>query len=276
MLLKSVVSVGVLSACITLSAFADADTQVQVQASEIAKQERALDNSFFQQQVQQSMSPGRTVRTLIGHYPQSATSIVDIALDLYPERYKEIIHSAVSALPSSAEDIVTIAVNKGITECESIVEAAIKAEPSYVSFVATAAANASPEDFNDILRVAVMTEPDSADKIVQHMATSFPEKIAEILSNTIKHVPLVGEYIVDALLAVFPNKAEEVVSVAVRESSADRQQIERIIATALDAGVTQIDVTRFASMGGATDAEITAGVGHSGQASQPERVPPID
>lgn len=126
--------------------------------------------------------------------------------------------------------------------------------------MATAAANASPADFDDILRVAVMTEPNSADKIVQLMAKSYPEKIAEILSNTIKHVPLVGEYIVDALLAIFPNKAEEVVSVAVRESSLQREQIQRIISTALDAGVNVEDVTRFATMGGATVDEITAGV----------------
>lgn len=219
-----------------------------------------IDNDFFKQQVKQSMSPGRTVRSLIGHYPQSTAGIVDVALDLYPQHYKEIIHSAVSSQPSSAEDIVTIAVKKGMTECESIVEAAIKAEPSYVSFVARAAANASPADFNDILRVAVLTEPDSADKIVQHMAKSYPEKIADILSNTVKHVPLVGEYIVDALLAVFPNKAEEVVSVAVRESSAEREQIQRIISTALNAGVTVDDVSKFATMGGATKAEILAGV----------------
>jgi hypothetical protein len=73
-------------------------------------------------------------------------------------------------------------------------------------------------------------------------------------------VPLVGEYIVDALLAVFPSKAEEVVSVAVRESSLQREQIQRIISTALDAGVNVDDVTKFAAMGGATADEITAGV----------------
>ena len=105
-----------------------------------------------------------------------------------------------------------------------------------------------------------MTEPNSADKIVQHMAKSYPENVTEILANTIKHVPLVGEYIVDALLAVFPNRAEEVVSVAVRESSLQREQIQRIISTALDAGVNVDDVTKFATLGGATPEEITAGV----------------
>lgn len=232
----------------------------------LSEQTWKMDETFFKQQVNQSMSPGRTVRSLISHYPQSTAGIVDVALDLYPDKFKEIIHSAVSTQPSSAEDIVTIALKKGLTECESIVEAAIKAEPSYVSFVARAAANASPDDFNDILRVAVLTEPDSADKIVQHMATSYPEKIAVILSNTVKHVPLVGEYIVDALLAVFPNKAEEVVSVAVRESSAQREQIQRIITTALNAGVTVDDVSNYATMGGATEAEIIAGVNASPQA----------
>lgn len=219
-----------------------------------------IDNEFFKKQVKQTMSPGRAVRSLISHYPQSTAGIVDVALDLYPTDYKEIIHSAVSTQPSSAEDIVSIAVKKGITKCESIVMAAIKAEPSYVSFVTSAAAHASPDDFNDILRVAVITEPDSVDKIVQHMASSYPDKIVEILSNTVQYVPLVGEYIVDALLAVFPNKAEEVVSITVRESLAEREQIEKIIVTAINAGVTVDDVSKFALMGGATNAEIVAGI----------------
>ena len=56
-----------------------------------------LDKTFLERQVAQSMSPGRSVRTLIGHYPESLKSIVSVALDTYPDNYKEIIHSAISA-----------------------------------------------------------------------------------------------------------------------------------------------------------------------------------
>lgn len=207
---------------------------------------------FLKQQVSQAMSPGRAVMSLIGHYPESITSIVSVALDEYPEQYKEIIYAAVSAQPFSSEEIVTIAVDKGISECASIVETAINAEPSYVSFVTAAAMQASPDDFTDILRVAVTTEPNSADKIVQTVAKSYPERITEILSNTVKHVPKIGEYVVDALLAVFPDDAEEVVSVTVRESSADKGQLVKIIDSAINAGVDTDMVAQYAIQGGAS------------------------
>lgn len=215
-----------------------------------------LSPEFLKQQVSQSMSPGRAVKSLIGHYPESITSIVSVALDEYPKQYKEIIYSAVSAQPYSSEEIVTIAVDKGISECASIVETAINAEPSYVSFVAAAAMQASPEDFNDILRVAVTTEPNSADKIVQTVAKSYPERITEILSNTVKYVPKIGEYVVDALLAVFPDDAQEVVSITVREAAADKGQLSKIIDSAINAGIDTDVVAQYAIQGGATKEEV--------------------
>ena len=252
---RSLVSVSLLGLCLSGSALA-----MEVNVDSNNNSAWKLDQDFLERQVAQSMSPGRSVRTLIGHYPESIRSIVSVALDTYPDKYKEIIHSAISAQPFSAEDVVTIAVEKGITECESIVETAIKAEPSYVSFVTRAATNASPKDFKDILRVAVVTEPESADKIIQIVAKSYPERIADILSSTLQYVPYVGEYVVDALLAVFPDKAEEVVEVSVREVRAETAQVEKVISAALNAGIDAEVVSQSAIKGGATTDEVMAAI----------------
>ena len=83
----------------------------------------------------------------------------------------------------------------------------------------------------------------------------------KVLTSRIAHIIKEKKAFPNQILSVtFTNKAEEVVSVAVRESSLQREQIQRIISTALDAGVNVEDVTRFATMGGATVDEITAGV----------------
>lgn len=230
----------------------ESKTPERINTENVVTEKWHLSPEFLRQQVTLSMSPGRAVKSLISHYPESITSIVSVALDQYPEQYKEIIYSAVSAQPYSSEEIVTIAVDKGISECASIVETAINAEPSYVSFVAAAAMQASPEDFNDILRVAVTTEPNSADKIVQTVAKSYPERITEILSNTVKYVPKIGEYVVDALLAVFPDDAEEVVSITVRESAADKGQLGKIMHSAINAGIDRNVVAQYAIQGGAS------------------------
>jgi DNA-directed RNA polymerase subunit F len=240
-----------------LSSYSYADETVKTKKSEnIINVKWHLSPDFLKQQVNQSLSPGRAVKSLISHYPESITSIVSVALDEYPKQYKEIIYSAVSAQPYSSEEIVTIAVNKGISESTNIVETAISAEPSYASFVATAAMQASPNDFTDILRIAVTTEPNSADKLVQSVAKSYPERITEILSNTVKYVPKIGEYVVDALLAVFPDDAQEVVSITVREAAADKGQLSKIIDSAINAGIDTDVVAQYAIQGGATKEEV--------------------
>ena len=211
---------------------------------------------FVQKQVQQSMSVGRAVKSIISHYPQEAEVVVSTALDLYPEKYREIIYAAISTEPAMTDTIVTIAIDKGITSCPNIVEAAINAEPSYVDFVVNAAANSTPEELNEIVRVAVIAEPDSADHIVQTLSQSHPNRMVDILSTAIGAVPFVGEYMVDALLAVFPGKAEKVVTTAVRESSADKEHVRRILETARNAGVNDADLIEFAKKAGASEEQI--------------------
>lgn len=224
-------------------------TQAQTQPELINNH---ITSAFVKQQVSQNMSLGHAIKSIIGHYPQDVDLIVDTALDLYPERYKEIVFSAVSAQPSSTQDIVKIAIDKGITECTEVVEVAIQAEPSYVDFVVTAAVHATPEELSDIVRVAVITEPDSADNIVQTLSRTYPDHMLEIMQTAIKAVPNAGEYVVDALLAIFPDNAAEVVTGAVRQASAEPAQVKKIIQTAWHAGVSDQDVTEYALKGGAS------------------------
>lgn len=216
-----------------------------------------ISEKFIQIQIDQNVTIGRAIKTIVSHYPQQAASVVGTALDLYPEKYKEIIHAAISAQPTLADEVVTMALNKGISSCTSIVETAINADPSYIDFVVTAAANSTPEQLSEIVRIAVITEPDSADYIVQSLAKEHPSKIVEILSSAIVAVPFVGEYVVEALLAVFPNDAEKVITTAIRESAAERENIKRIIEVAQNSGVDAKKLEVYALNGGATAQELS-------------------
>ena len=222
-----------------------------------------ISEKFLQIQIEQNVSIGTAIKSIVGHYPQQAASIVGTALDLYPDNYKEIIHAAISARPTLAEEVVTMALNKGISNCTSIVETAINADPSYIDFVVTAAAHSTPEQLSEIVRIAVITEPDSADYIVQSLAKEHPSKIVDILQSAIGAVPYVGEYAVEALLAVFPNDAEIVITTAVRESGTQREHVKRIIETAQNLGVDVDKIEAYAINGGATSEEISQALTNS-------------
>ncbi len=216
-----------------------------------------ISQKFIQIQIDQNVTIGRAIKTMVEHYPQKAASIVDIALDLYPLKYKEIIHAAISAKPTLADEVVTMALDKKLSSCASIVETAINADPSYIDFVVTAAASSTPAQLSEIVRIAVITEPDSADYIVQSLAKAHPSKIVDILKSAIIAVPFVGEYVVEALLAVFPDDAEIVITTAVRESSAKRENVKRIIEIAQNSGIDQDKLEVYALNGGATTEELS-------------------
>jgi hypothetical protein len=216
-----------------------------------------INEKFIKMQVKQDITIGRAIKTIVGHYPQQAASIIGNALDLYPHKYKEIIYAAISAQPTLTQEVVTIALSKGVSSCSSIVETAINADPSYIDFVVTAAAHSTPEELSEIVRIAVLIEPDSADYIVQSLAKEHPSRIVEILTSAIVAVPFVGEYVVESLLAAFPNNAEQVITTAVRESSAKRENVKRIIERAHNSGIDSNKVEAYALNGGATPEELS-------------------
>jgi hypothetical protein len=251
--MKKIIKVAFIATLVS-SAYSVSAQEAEVEVSN----DNHATSSFVKRQVAQNMSIGRAVKSIASNYPQETSSVVSTALDMYPDKYQEIIHAAISAQPMLTEDIVKIALEKEIASCTAIVKTAINAEPSYVDFVVTAAANSTPEELNEIVRVAVITEPDSADFIVQSLAQQHPNKIVDILTSAIDAVPLVGEYVVEALLAIFPNDAESVVSTAVRESGPQRDNVRRIIETAQNFGLDEDSIYKYAKEGGATDEEITA------------------
>ena len=256
---KSIVTLTIMASCLACAAAhaspPTADLPV-VESTNTTVERKTLKASFIQRQMQNNASIGRAIKSIASHYPQQVSTIVDVALDTYPEKYKEIIYAAISAQPSHTEEIVRIAIEKSVTECPNIVELAIMAEPSYVNFVVTAAADTTPEELKDIVRVAVITEPDSADRIVQTLAKEHPNDMVDILTTAISAVPFVGEYIVDGLLALFPNEADTVVENAVRESTEQREQIVRIIEAAEGQGMDAEILKSSALKGGATQEEI--------------------
>ena len=218
-------------------------TSVSIESS--AEASNRFQTAFLRRQVDQTMSVGRAISSIAGHYPQEIVSIVDIALDTYPDKYREIVFAAISAQPSS---------------CPNIVQLAIKAEPTYVDFVVHAAAVSTPEELDEIVRVAVLTQPDAADSIVQTLSQEHPNKIVEIMTSALNAVPFVGEYVVDALLAVFPNEAQTVVETAVRESSHQREQVIRILSTAQHAGVSQDKLKEYAMSAGLSEEDFNSAV----------------
>ncbi len=211
---------------------------------------------FLKRQVDQNMSIGRAIRSIASHYPQDVVSIVDVALDTYPDKYREIIFAAISAQPASTQDIVQMAIEKDVSTCTNIVKLAIRAEPSYVDFVVQAAADTTPEELDEIVRVAVQTEPDSADRIVQTLSQEHPNKVIEILSTALNTVPYVGEYVVDALLAVFPTQSDEVITTALQQTHAEKEQAIRILETAQSYGVSDEKLAEYGQSIGLTVEDI--------------------
>lgn len=213
---------------------------------------------FIEKQVEQNMSVGRAIKSIVSHYPQDVEVVVRTALELYPEQYREIVHAAISAQPALTEDVVSIAIEKHPQHCANIVKAAINAEPSYVDFVVNAATHATPEELQDIVRVAVITEPNSADTIVRSVAQAQPNRLAEIITTAIGAVPLVGEYIVEALLVSYPQNTETVITTAFKESSlSNGNNLLRILATARGAGINDDQIKLYALNGGISEEEFS-------------------
>ena len=75
----------------------DTSSDEVIQPSTSASVEKSVEESnrfqtaFLKRQVDQTMSVGRAISSIAGHYPQEIVSIVDIALDTYPDKYREIV-----------------------------------------------------------------------------------------------------------------------------------------------------------------------------------------
>lgn len=244
--------------CSTLLLSICAASPVLAEESVVSTQSNDKTVDFIEKQVEQNMSVGRAVKSIVGHYPQDVEIVVRTALDLYPDRYREIVHAAISAQPALTEDVVSIAIEKHPEHCANIVQTAINAEPSYIDFVVNAATHATPEELEDIVRIAVITEPNSADTIVRSVAQAQPNRLAEIITTAIGAVPLVGEYIVEALLVSYPQNTETVITTAFKESNINDNSLLRILAAARGAGIHDDAIKLYALNSGIAEEDFAA------------------
>ncbi|GAC29058.1 hypothetical protein [Brumicola pallidula] len=227
------------------------NTNELVNASEQSSQ-------FLKQQVRSSNSVGRAIRTVLARYPENTPELVEIALDTYPDKYREIVSAAVSSQPAYIDDILELALARDLAPATELVTLAINAEPSYAEYVAEAACKLSPDQFNEIVKTAVSMAPDSADQIAKRLAKTYPNKILEVLVTTIQEVPLVGKYVVDALLALFPvdsSESESMIIISVEQLAKHPEALERLVKIAERRGIQQDLISASAMRGGLTDTQ---------------------
>jgi hypothetical protein len=213
---------------------------------------------FLKQQVSSSNSVGRAIRTVLARYPENTAELVEIALDAYPNKYREIVSAAVSTQPAYIDDILELAIIRNVAPATELVMLAINAEPSYAEFATEAACKFSPDQFNEIVKTAVAMEPDSADQIAKRLARTYPNKTLEVLVTTIQEVPLVGKYVVDALLALFPidsSESESMIIISVEQLAKHPDAIERLVELAQRRGIQQELISASAIRGGLTNAQ---------------------
>jgi hypothetical protein len=215
-------------------------------------------SQFLKQQVTSSNSVGRAMRTVLARYPENTAKLVEIALDAYPDKYREIVSAAVSSQPAYIDDILELAIERNVAPATELLTLAINAEPSYAEFATEAACKFSPDQFNEIIKTAVAMEPDSADQIARRLARTYPNKTLEVLVTTIQEVPLVGKYVVDALLALFPvdsSESESMIIISVEQLAQHPDAIERLVELAERRGIQQDLISASAMRGGLTNAQ---------------------
>ena len=110
-----------------------------------------ISQKFIQIQIDQNVTIGRAIKTMVEHYPQKAASIVYISLDLYPLMFIVIIHAAFSSKPTFSDEVVTISLDIKLSCFASIVETAINSDPCYIDFVFTASARSTLVQFSVML-----------------------------------------------------------------------------------------------------------------------------
>jgi hypothetical protein len=213
---------------------------------------------FLKQQVRSSNSVGRAIRTVLARYPENTPELVEIALDTYPDKYREIVSAAVSSQPAYVDDILELAIERDVAPATELVTLAINAEPSYAEYATEAACKFSPDQFNEIVKTAVTMEPDSADQIAKRLAKIYPNKTLEVLVTTIQEVPLVGKYVIEALLALFPvdsSESESMIVISVEQLAQHPEALERLVELAERRGIEQYLISASAMRGGLTNAQ---------------------
>jgi len=221
------------------------------------QQEQFIADLFEQlvkRQVNSSVAIERSVSTLLKNYPEKIDIVLKVAINRYPDEYKQIMCGALRAEPALTSDVVEIMLNANVTDSSQVVSIAMTEEPAYAKEIVSTAALQKPNEIENIVRVAILIEPVIAKKVVDDTMLSYPEKLLDILTVAIKALPNQVSSIVSNTIKLFPNNAEEVVSTAV--SSTNGKRAREIIETAIHSGVSEEQATAAAIAGGASSADI--------------------
>ena len=209
---------------------------------------------FIKQQAKSNVSIGRSISTILSRYPEQVDAIVPIALELYPDKYKQIIIGAINAESALACDVVEAAINSNIVESDEIVRIAIEADPAYANEIIETAATNDIEEIQNIIRVGITIEGTNGKDVMKSALASFPEQLVGILSGAIQALPnQVTEFVASAI-NLFPSKAEQVVTTAVSQNTniGNREIVNKAIAN----GVSETAAIDAAIAGGANQQEL--------------------
>jgi len=220
---------------------------------------------FFKTQVERGNTVSAALNSVLNRYPQKTANFVAVALSLYPDKYREIITSSVSAQPMFVDDIIMVALEYKVADATEIVEIAVNAEPSYAAMATSAACKYNPDQFIEIVKSAVTAEPDSADQIAQKLVSSYPSKTMEILITTIKEVPYVGRYVLDALLVTVADdeeKSEDMIILSVEQLAQYPEAMDRLVEIAQQKEISSEKIKQSAIKGGLSEESVIALIDH--------------
>jgi len=212
------------------------------------KQERLIAR-ILNQQVKQHISLKNSVSAILTRFPEQVELVLDVALEKYPHKYKDIMLGAMSAEPVLACEVIEIVLKANVADSSDIIAIAVEAEPAYAQEIVNAAVLNDPTDVENIVRVAIQTEPVVSQAVISNTMSSFPEKLIDILTGAIKALPeQVAHFVVNAI-DMFPQSSKEVVTQAVTNSEAKHDQL--IVDSAVKAGFDHKSAISAAIAGGA-------------------------
>lgn len=187
---------------------------------------------------QRNFSSTRSVRVLMGNYPQHVEPILYAAFERYPNHYRHIIKAAIDAEPAFTRDIITIALNLEVADPAEIVRIGVETEPSYAEAMVSTVDQINPEQFNEVIRVAVLTEPHTADGILRANKEAEVGKLESIIRSVLAAAPALGGYLADTISDIIGSTSD---TDELQAQDIERKRAIALLRSAYDAGGITIE-----------------------------------
>lgn len=212
--------------CISVGSYAKED---------VTNKQELFITKLMKQQVKQQISVKKSVSSILKRYPEKIDSVLNVALELYPDKHKEIMLGALHAEPVLACNVIEHFLMNSIASSSELVQMVIETEPAYAQEILNSAILHDPDNMEEIVRIALLTEPLTSREILSSTMTSFPERMVDILAGFVKAIPdKVAQWIAYTFV-LFPDSGEQIVSTAI--TSTNDSHNKEIIEAALDAGL---------------------------------------